>query len=149
MTGTASIAGARPGTPEQESPDPYPVEAKRTAVMVAERMKAVGMTGQDWYFAFQSQGISGGPWIGPTVEDTLKALREQGEVGVVMQPVGFLCDHVEILYDIDIAFRQTARELGLKLWRAGSLNGSSLLVQALVEVVSGEYAADVDETVAV
>ncbi len=149
MTGTASIAGARPGTPEQESPDPYPVEAKRTAVMVAERMKAVGMTGQDWYFAFQSQGISGGPWIGPTVEDTLKALREQGEVGVVMQPVGFLCDHVEILYDIDIAFRQTAKDLGLKLWRAGSLNGSSLLVQALVEVVSGEYAATVDETVAV
>jgi ferrochelatase len=149
MTGTASIAGARPGTPEQESPDPYPVEAKRTAVMVAERMKAVGMTGQDWYFAFQSQGISGGPWIGPTVEDTLKALREQGEVGVVMQPVGFLCDHVEILYDIDIAFRQTAKELGLKLWRAGSLNGSSLLVQALVEVVTGEYAATVDETVAV
>ena len=149
MTGAASIAGARPGTPEQESPDPYPVEAKRTAVMVADRMKAVGMTSSDWYFAFQSQGISGGPWIGPTVEDTLKAFKEQGEAGVVMQPVGFLCDHVEILYDIDIAFRQTAKELGLKLWRAGSLNGSSLLVQALEEVVSGEYAADVDERIVV
>jgi len=147
MTGPASVAGARPGTPEQESPDPYPVESKQTATMVAERMKAVGMTESDWYFAFQSQGISGGPWIGPTVEDTLKALKEQGEVGVVMQPVGFLCDHVEILYDIDIAFKQTAKELGLKLWRAESLNDSPLLVQALQEVVSGEYMATVDEKV--
>ncbi len=149
MTGSASVAGARPGTPEQESPDPYPVEAKRTAIMVAEMMKAVGMTEKDWYFAFQSQGISGGPWIGPTVEDTLKSLKEQGETGVVMQPVGFLCDHVEILYDIDIAFTQTANDLGLKLWRAESLNASPILVQALEEVVSGEYAANVDESVTI
>lgn len=149
MTGSASVAGARPGTPEQVSPDPYPVEAKQTAVMVAQRMKAVGMTEKDWYFAFQSQGISGGPWIGPTVEDTLKSLRAQGETGVVMQPVGFLCDHVEILYDIDIAFTQTAKELGLQLWRAESLNESPVLVQALEEVVSGEFKATVDERVAV
>jgi len=148
MTGSASVAGARPGTPEQSTPDPYPVEAKATAIAVAQRMKAVGMTERDWYFAFQSQGVSGGPWIGPAVEDTLKALKEQGEIGVVMQPVGFLCDHVEILYDIDIAFRETAAELGLKLWRAESLNASPLLVEALVEVVTGEYAATVDERVA-
>ncbi len=149
MTGAASIAGARPGTPEQASPDPYPVEAKRTAVMVAELLRPLGMTESDWYFAFQSQGISGGPWIGPTVEDTLKALKEQGETGVVMQPVGFLCDHVEILYDIDIAFTETARELGLKLWRAESLNDSPLLVKALEEVVTGAYSATVDEAVTV
>jgi ferrochelatase len=145
MTGGASVAGARPGTPVQSSPDPYPVEAKRTAQMVADRMAAAGFGDNNWFFAFQSQGISGGPWIGPTVEDTLKAIRAEGHVGVVMQPVGFLCDHVEILYDIDIAFRQTASELGLKLWRAESLNDSPLLVKALMEVVSGEYKATVDE----
>jgi ferrochelatase len=145
MTGEASVAGARPGTPAQCSPDPYPVEAKHTAQMVAARMAAVGFGERDWYFAFQSQGVSGGPWIGPTVEDTLKALRDEGHVGVVMQPVGFLCDHVEILYDIDIAFRKTASELGLRLWRAESLNDSPVLVKALVEVVSGEYKATVDE----
>ncbi len=145
MTGEASVAGARPGTPVQSSPDPYPVEAKRTAQMVADRMAPVGFGDSDWFFAFQSQGISGGPWIGPTVEDTLKAIRAEGHVGVVMQPVGFLCDHVEILYDIDIAFRQTATELGLTLWRAESLNDSPLLVKALKEVVSGEYKATVDE----
>jgi ferrochelatase len=147
MTGSASVAGARPGTPEQTSPDPYPVESKRTAQLVADHLKAVGFKESDWVFAFQSQGISGGPWIGPTVEDTLKALKEQGEVGVVMQPVGFLCDHVEILYDIDIAFKKTAEELGLKLWRAESLNASPILVEALVQVILGEYKADVDEVV--
>jgi ferrochelatase len=145
MTGEASVTGARPGTPVQSSPDPYPVEAKRTAQLVADRMAAVGFGDSDWFFAFQSQGIGGGPWIGPTVEDTLKAITAEGHAGVVMQPVGFLCDHVEILYDIDIAFRQTADELGLRLWRAESLNDSPLLVKALAEVVSGEYKATVDE----
>jgi len=145
MTGEASVAGARPGTPVQSSPDPYPVEAKRTAQMVADRMAAVDFGDSDWLFAFQSQGISGGPWIGPTVEDTLKAVKAEGHVGVVMQPVGFLCDHVEILYDIDIAFRQAAHELGLTLWRAESLNDSPLLVKALMKVVSGDYKATVDE----
>ncbi len=145
MTGEASVAGARPGTPMQLSPDPYPVEAKRTAQMVSDRMASAGFGDRDWYFAFQSQGMSGGPWIGPTVEDTLKAIRDEGHVGVVMQPVGFLCDHVEILYDVDIAFRELAVELGLKLWRAESLNDSELLVKALAEVASGEYKATVDE----
>jgi protoporphyrin/coproporphyrin ferrochelatase len=145
MTGDASIAGAKPGTPAQSSPDTYPIEAKRTAQMVADRMAPVGFGETDWVFAFQSQGVSGGPWIGPTVEDTLKAIKDEGHVGLVMQPVGFLCDHVEILYDIDIAFREAASELGLKLWRAESLNDSEVLVKALVEVVSGEYKATVDE----
>jgi ferrochelatase len=145
MTGDASVAGARPGTPVQDSPDPYPVEAKRTAQLVADRMATVGFGEKDWYFAFQSQGMSGGPWIGPTVEDTLKAINAEGHFGVVMQPVGFLCDHVEILYDIDIAFRHTANELGLKLWRAESLNDSRILVEALVDVISGQYKATVDE----
>lgn len=132
MTGEASIAGARPGTPMQDTPDPYPVEAKRTAAMVAERLAVVGLNGKDWYFAFQSQGVSGGPWIGPTVEETLKALRDEGQVGVVMQPIGFLCDHVEILYDIDVAFKEMAEEMGLRLWRAESLNDSPVLTRALV-----------------
>jgi ferrochelatase len=132
MTGEASIAGARPGTPIQATPDPYPVEAKRTAQMVAERL---GMTDADWVFAFQSQGVSGGPWIGPSVEDTFKALKESGAVGVVMQPVGFLCDHVEILYDIDVAFAQMGEQMGLRVWRAESLNASPTLIRALVEVI--------------
>jgi ferrochelatase len=135
------------GTSAAEAPDTYAVEAKRTAELVAERMAPVGFGEKDWYFAFQSQGISGGPWIGPTVEDTLKAIKEEGHVGVVMQPVGFLCDHVEILYDIDVAFTETAQKLGLKLWRAESLNGSEILIDALTEIAFGQYKATVDEVI--
>jgi ferrochelatase len=149
MTGEASIAGARPGTPMQDSPDPYPVEAKRTAALVAERLAKTGLTEHDWYFAFQSQGVSGGPWIGPTVEDTLRALKEEGHTGVVVQPIGFVCDHVEVLYDIDIAFKETATSLGMKLWRAESLNDSPTLTEALVQIASMEDQVETSSITAV
>lgn len=109
-------------------PDPYSTDAKKTAQLVAERVPGL----KRWYFAFQSQGMSGGTWIGPTVEDTLTALREEGVRQVVIQPIGFLCDHVEILYDIDVAFQEHAAKLGIELRRAESLNGSPLLTEALV-----------------
>jgi ferrochelatase len=158
MSGSVSAPGsptARPGAPvpvegiqnygARTEPDPYPVECKRTAIRVAEALSRVGLTDDGWYFAFQSQGVAGAPWIGPTVEDTLKALAAEGHKGVVMQPIGFLCDHVEILYDIDIAFAATARELGMQLWRAQSLNDSPILIRALAEIANGTYQADVDE----
>jgi ferrochelatase len=135
MTGEASIAGARPGTPIQATPDPYPVEAKHTADLVYRSVAAQLPGMPPWYFAFQSQGVAGGPWIGPTVEDTLAAIAAEGHAGVVLQPVGFVCDHVEILYDIDIAFTETARGLGLRLYRPESLNASPLLTEALLRVV--------------
>ncbi len=112
-------------------PDPYAVEAKRTAALVAGLMGEHGLTEQDWFFAFQSQGMSGGPWIGPTVEDTLTAVRQAGHRTVMIQPIGFLCDHVEILYDIDIGFREFGAKIGLRVERPESLNGSPLLIAAL------------------
>ena len=117
-------------------PDPYAIETKHTAALVAERLLPDGLTSRDWYFAFQSQGMSGGPWIGPTVEETLEGLQHEGHRGVVLQPIGFLCDHVEILYDIDIAFQATARKLGLKLFRPESLNASPILIAALADLAS-------------
>ncbi len=132
---------------DRNVPDPYPVECQ--AHRHGSVAKAVGLTDKDWFFSFQSQGIAGAPWIGPTVEDTLKALAAEGHKGVVMQPVGFLCDHVEILYDIDIAFKKTARELGMQLWRAGSLNDSPTLIRALAEIARGEWSAEVDEVVSI
>jgi ferrochelatase len=80
---------------------------------------------------------SANPWIGPTVEDTIKNLKAKGHRGVFLQPVGFLCDHVEVLYDIDIAFKQFAEKEGMRLWRAESLNGSKTLTAALAKIVSG------------
>ncbi len=112
--------------------DPYEEQAKQTAAMVA--MQVPTITVEDWRFAFQSQGMSGGAWLGPTVENTITELRDQGHKGVFIQPIGFVCDHVEVLYDIDIAFKKYAEERGMRLWRAESLNDSPLFVAALADV---------------
>jgi ferrochelatase len=121
-----------------QKPDPYPVECKQTAIAIAKALAPVGLTDDGWFFAFQSQGIAGAPWIGPTVPDTLKALADSGHKAVVLQPVGFLCDHVEILYDIDIDFHQQAAELGLQLSRAESLNASPTLIHAIAAALQRE-----------
>jgi len=120
------------------TPDPYPVEAKHTAELVFQSAARQLPTLKSWFFAFQSQGVAGGPWIGPTVEETLAAIRAEGHTAVVLQPIGFLSDHVEILYDIDIAFAATAHTLGLRLYRPESLNDSPLLTEALLHVVLGK-----------
>lgn len=112
--------------------DPYEAQSKETAALVA---KEAGLSDADWTFAFQSQGMSGGPWIGPTVEETMLSLKAKGHRGVFIQPVGFLCDHVEVLYDIDIFFKQFAEKEGMHLWRAESLNGSRVLTSALTDLV--------------
>jgi protoporphyrin/coproporphyrin ferrochelatase len=110
-----------------EGADPYAQEAKRTAELVAERVPAI----PKWWFAFQSQGASGGPWIGPTVEETLTAIAAEGVKTILLQPIGFLCDHVEILYDVDIAFKDYAAKLGIRLERPESLNDSPILARAV------------------
>jgi protoporphyrin/coproporphyrin ferrochelatase len=122
-----------------QNPDPYPVECKHTAAAIAAALRPVGLTDDDWFFAFQSQGIAGAPWIGPTVPDTLKALADAGHKAVVLQPVGFLCDHVEILYDIDIDFKQQAAALGMQLTRAESLNASPTLIRAIDSALHRAY----------
>jgi len=111
--------------------DPYESQTKETAALVA---REVSLAPEDWRFAFQSQGMSGGAWLGPTVEATILSLKERGHRGVFIQPVGFLCDHVEVLYDIDIAFKEFAEKEGMRLWRAESLNGSPLLTAALADL---------------
>lgn len=122
--------------------DPYDVQAMRTAELVAASLPA----GSEWSFAFQSQGMSGGEWLGPTVENTILHIRAHGHTGLFIQPVGFVCDHVEVLYDVDIAFRKFAEEHGMKLWRAESLNGSPTLAKAIASVANerlGQGAAKV------
>jgi protoporphyrin/coproporphyrin ferrochelatase len=123
--------------------DPYDKQSKETARLVAQE---AGLEAGDWTFAFQSQGMSGGPmsvnpWIGPTVEETIRNLKAKGHRGVFVHPIGFLCDHVEVLYDIDIAFKQFAEKEGMRLWRAESLNGSKTLTAALAEIVSSRVKA--------
>lgn len=134
-------AGDRPihwpaSNPAAAGPDPYADEARLTARLVAERVPEIPA----WYFAFQSQGASGGPWIGPGVEATLDGLAAEGVKAVIVQPIGFLCDHVEILYDIDIAFREHAAKLGMRLERPESLNASPTLAKALAKLAGESFA---------
>ena len=128
----APEGGPRLWPGSEATADPYADEARLTARLVAERVPEV----VDWRFAFQSQGASGGPWIGPTVEETLDGLEADGVTAVVLQPIGFLCDHVEILYDIDIAFKGYAAKVGIRLERPESLNDSPLLTRALKKLAT-------------
>jgi len=112
--------------------DPYQQQAKATGALVAARVP--DLTPELWRFAFQSQSMSGGRWIGPTVEETILELKAAGHRHVLVQPVGFVCDHVEVLYDIDIGFRQFAREQGMELKRTESLNDSQQFIAALAEI---------------
>ena len=106
--------------------DPYEAQARETAALVAS---AAGLT--DWRMAFQSQGMTPGPWIGPTVESQIDELAALGRRRVFIAPMSFLCDNAEILYDVDIRFREYAQVRGMELDRAESLNDSPLLIKAL------------------
>jgi protoporphyrin/coproporphyrin ferrochelatase len=120
-----------------EEGDPYEAQTRETAALVAAKVPEIGK----WQFAFQSQGMSGGEWLGPTVEDTITGLIDAGHKGVFIEPIGFVCDHVEILYDIDIMFREYAESRGMKLYRAESLNDSPLFVKALVDLARTRLAS--------
>jgi len=112
--------------------DPYAEEAQRTAAEVAAQVPEIPR----WWFAFQSQGASGGPWIGPSVESTLDTIAAAGHKALILQPIGFLCDHVEILFDVDHLFRDYAVQLGIKLQRPESLNASPTLARAVADLAS-------------
>jgi len=115
-----------------EGVDPYADEAKATATLVAESVPEIPR----WWFAFQSQGASGGPWIGPSVEETLDSIANSGISTILLQPIGFLCDHVEILFDVDQLFRQYAVKLCVRLERPESLNASPTLAKAVADLAS-------------
>jgi ferrochelatase len=117
--------------------DPYEAQTRETAALVAGKAPEIG----EWNFAFQSQGMSGGEWLGPTVEDTIVKLREAGHTAVFVQPIGFVCDHVEILFDVDILFREFAGQRGMKLYRAESLNDSPTFAKAVADIVRARLAA--------
>ncbi len=110
--------------------DFYDEEYDSTVKAIVERVKPFR-----WYQAYQSQGMIPVPWLGPTVEDTLDRIARLGSKPVLIVPVGFVCDHIEILYDIDIEFTKYAESKKLKLFRTESLNYSSLFIEALASVV--------------
>jgi ferrochelatase len=110
--------------------DPYVGDMEASVKKVLEGAKPL-----PWHIAFQSKG--GGPeaWIGPDVEMVLEELASQDVKEVLLIPIGFVSDHIEILYDIDIAFRQKAESLGMTMKRTRSLNTSERFIEALAGAV--------------
>jgi len=109
----------------------YDAECRATAAAVAARLALT-----EWEFAYQSQGMSGGTWLGPTVESCLDRYAADGLRDLVIAPIGFVCDHVEILYDIDVHFRDYAAARCIRIIRPESLNGSRTFTAALAKVVT-------------
>ncbi len=117
--------------------DPYDTQLRATAQRVAER---AGLSETRWSWSYQSAGRTPEPWLGPQLPEHLRALRARGVRDVVSVPVGFLADHVEILFDIDIQAQAVARDLGLRLERPPALNDDPRLIAALAEVVRAHAA---------
>jgi len=115
--------------------DPYRDQLHETSRLVAER---AGL--ERWSFAFQSASPTGEPWLGPDILEELDRLHAAGERKVLVAPVGFVSDHLEILWDLDIEARERAAELGLELDRIESLNDDPAFVRALAELVEERLA---------
>ena len=111
--------------------DPYLRQVKETAALVAKAMRL-----GDFSVAFQSQGMTSEPWLGPTVESLIDQLASSGQRHVFLAPVGFTCDHVETLYDIDVAFRDYGKTKGVTVHRSASLNDSPRFIKALAAIVT-------------
>ena len=109
--------------------DPYDQEFNKTVELLVDRVKP-----NNWYQAYQSQGMIPVPWLGPTVESVLDKISRVGSKTVLIVPVGFVCDHVEILFDIDIEFKNYAVDKKLKLHRTESLNFSPTYIEALASI---------------
>ncbi len=113
--------------------DPYADQLHETARLVAQE---AGLSDGQWSWSYQSAGRSPEPWLGPQLPEHLEALAEKGVRNVVSVPVGFVSDHVEILYDIDIQAQQVARELGMRLERPPALNDDPLFIGMLCEKIN-------------
>jgi len=110
--------------------DPYEVQLHESSQDVARR---AGVS--NWRFAFQSAGHTGEPWLGPDIVDFLGTLHDEGVQRVLSVPIGFVSDHLEILFDIDIEAQERARELGITLHRTQMPNARPEFIEALASVV--------------
>lgn len=116
--------------------DPYEDELMQTSRLVAD---AAGIG--EWSFSFQSESPTGEPWLGPDILDHLVALHGQGVASVLVCPVGFVSDHLEIRWDIDHEAKERASELGLRLERIPMPNADPDFVEALAGIIRREIAA--------
>lgn len=110
--------------------DPYPTQLRETVEALVARLP-----GRRWEWAYQSAALTPDPWLGPDVSEVLDQLAAEGAKHVLSCPVGFICEHVEILYDIDIEYQAQAKRLDVQLERIEMLNDHQAMLRGLAEVV--------------
>jgi ferrochelatase len=111
--------------------DPYPQQLLETSQAIADRLNLT-----NWQFGWQSAGRTAEPWLGPDILHVLRTIRQEEQVTqVLVCPVGFVSDHLEVLYDLDIEAQALAKQLGLHLERTASLNIDPLYMEALSEAI--------------
>jgi ferrochelatase len=113
-----------------DSGDPYRDQLLETSRLVAE---AAGLS--EWSFSFQSESPTGEPWLGPDILDHLESLHRQGVERVLVCPVGFVSDHLEIRWDLDVEAQEKAAELGMQLERIEMPNAEPAFVRTLAGIV--------------
>jgi ferrochelatase len=110
--------------------DPYPVQLRETVSGVMERLAR-----QPHEFAYQSAAISSEPWLGPDVSEVIERLVSEGKLNILLCPIGFVCEHVEILYDIDIVYQNLAKSLNIHLERIEMLNTAPEMIDGLAQLI--------------
>lgn len=119
-----------------EMKDPYPEQVHGTMQAVCANLGRVNAR-----FAYQSQGRSDEKWLGPSVESMIEALHREGHRHVLIAPIGFLSDHLEVLYDVDIEFRRLAESKGMQLERIAMLNAGPALITILASLLEEHQAS--------
>jgi ferrochelatase len=110
--------------------DPYPTELRETVDALTARLP-----GRQWEWAYQSAAMTPDPWLGPDASEVITRLHDEGHRHVLMCPIGFVCEHVEILFDIDVEFLHHANQLGMQLERIEMLNDHPKMLAGLADVV--------------
>ena len=112
--------------------DPYKIQLLETADRLAAKL---ALDKEQYGFAFQSAGHTSEPWLGPDILDKIRQLKEAGWNNILVMPVGFVSDHLEILFDIDVEAKQLAKELGIQVERTESFNDSDDFIEVLASIV--------------
>lgn len=123
-----------------EQGDPYDRQLRETATAVARQL---AWPDGRWLFCYQSAAQTGVPWLGPAVEDVVVALAQGGEKDLIVAPIGFVADHVEVLYDIDIAVQALARQHGARVERPPMLNDGPAMLRILTSLVQQALTAPI------
>lgn len=124
-------AHSLPVSPSQGD-DSYAEQVAHTACAVAEQL---GLAPGLWELCYQSAGATQGEWLGPSLDTRLDQLAQTGAKHVLVAPIGFVSDHIETLYDLDIEAASRAKERGLAFRRVEALNTDSAFIQALAQII--------------